>query len=113
MDIEKLKQIVVKNLEDNKGEDIEVIDISKKSSICHYLIVVSGRAKRHVSSLSEKLKFDLKKAGVKGINIEGKEESEWVLMDIGDIVVHIFVPEIRQRYAIEELWSQHTRKPID
>lgn len=94
-----------KVLDTNKGEDIVTIDLYNKCSFADYMIVASGRAPRHVSALADYVTEMLKKQGTPPLSVEGKESGDWVLIDAGDIVVHIFRPEVRQFYNIEKMWA--------
>ena len=91
-------------LEEAKAEDTISIDISGKSSIGDYMIVTSGRSNRHVSAICDQLIKDIKGAGSVSPRIEGQNAGDWVLMDCGDIIIHIFRPEIRDFYNIEKMW---------
>jgi|Transcript_23532 ribosome-associated protein len=91
-------------LEEAKAEDTISIDISGKSSIGDYMIVTSGRSNRHVSAICDQLIKDIKGAGFASPRIEGQNAGDWVLMDCGDIIIHIFRPEIRDFYNIEKMW---------
>ncbi|MES2984569.1 MAG: ribosome silencing factor [Pseudomonadota bacterium] len=92
-------------IDDNKGEDITILNLKDKCSFADFMIVASGRAPRHVSALADYVADMLKKMGEPPLSIEGKESGDWVLIDAGDIVVHIFRPEIRQFYNIEKMWA--------
>jgi ribosome-associated protein len=92
-------------LDTNKGEDIITLALADKCSFADYMIVASGRAPRHVVALADYVGDMLKKQGIPPLSIEGKETGDWVLIDAGDIVVHIFRPEIRQFYNIEKMWA--------
>lgn len=91
---------------DGKAEDLVTIDLTGKTDIADYMIIASGRSSKHTSSLAEILARDLKIQGFdKKMSIEGTANGEWVLLDLGDIIVHIFKPEIRQLYNLEKMWS--------
>lgn len=92
-------------LDENKGEDIVTLNLKDKCSFADFMIVASGRAPRHVSALADYVADHLKKIGNPPLSVEGKESGDWVLIDAGDIVVHIFRPEIRQFYNIEKMWA--------
>jgi ribosome-associated protein len=102
---EETKQLVVQTLDSDKAEDIEVINLSSQSSIADYMIVASGRSTRQVVALAEKLKIRLGLEGIKDITIEGAGQGDWVILDAGDIIVHLFRPEVREYYGIEKMWS--------
>ncbi len=96
---------IVKVLDTNKGEDIVTLNLRDKCSFADFMIVASGRAPRHVAALADYVADMLKKAGEPALSIEGKDSGDWVLIDAGDIVVHIFRPEVRQFYNIEKMWA--------
>ncbi len=95
---------VLKSLEDSKAEDVTSIDITGKTTIGDYIVVASGRSHRHVGSLADRLVDDLKTTGFRDIRIEGQKSCDWVLVDTGDVIVHIFRPEVRDFYNIEKMW---------
>ena len=97
--------VVLASLEDSKAEDIVKIDIAGKSALGDYMVVVSGRSNRHVSAISEHLISDLKDEGMGSARVEGLENGDWVLIDTGDIIVHVFRPEIREVYNLERMWA--------
>ena len=92
-------------LDENSAQDVIEIDIRGKSSVADYMLVAPGRSNRHVSALSDYVIRALKAEGYKDIGIEGQEGCDWVLVDIGDVILHIFRPEVRVFYNIEKIWS--------
>ena len=104
--ISDLKSVVVDILDLNKAQDIVTIDLKDKSSMADYMIIASGTSSRHIQSLSEQVLEKLKNNGVKNSKIEGKESSEWKLVDGIDLIVHIFHPEKRKFYELEKIWSE-------
>ncbi|PPJ48912.1 ribosome silencing factor [Rhizobium sp. KAs_5_22] len=98
-------ELVLASLEDSKAEDIVTINIVGKSALGDYMVVVSGRSNRHVAAISEHLISDLKDEGFGSPRVEGLEAGDWVLIDTGDIIVHVFRPEIREFYNIEKMWA--------
>ena len=104
--ISELKQIVVKILDTNKAQDIVSIDLKDKSSMEDYMIIASGTSSRHIQSLSEQVLEKLKDNGLNDSKIEGKDSSEWKLVDGIDLIVHIFHPEKRKFYELEKMWSE-------
>ena len=104
--ISELKQIVVKILDTNKAQDIVSIDLKDKSSMADYMIIASGTSSRHIQSLSEQVLEKLKDNGLNDSKIEGKDSSEWKLVDGIDLIVHIFHPEKRKFYELEKMWSE-------
>ena len=101
-----LKKIIIKTLDSNKALDIVSIDLKDKSSIADYMIVASGTSSRHIQALSEQVLEKFKTNGLKNCKIEGKDSTEWKLVDGIDIVVHIFNPEKRKFYELEKIWSE-------
>ena len=101
-----LKQIVIKTLDSNKAQDIISINLKDKSSMADFMIIASGTSSRHIQSLSEQVLEKLKDNGVKDSKIEGKDSSEWKLVDGIDLIVHIFHPEKRKFYELEKIWSE-------
>ena len=104
--ISDLKNIVISTLDFNKAEDIITIDLKDKSSMADFMIIASGTSSRHIQSLSEQVLEKLKDNGIKTSIIEGKESSEWKLVDGIDLIVHIFHPEKRKFYELEKIWSE-------
>lgn len=105
--------IIEKTLDDNKAEDVIVIDLQGKTSIANQMIVASGTSQRHVASLAEKVQENLKAAGFQS-TVEGAEKADWVLIDAFDVIVHIFKPEVRAFYSLEKMWSSvKTRSMAD
>ena len=104
--ISDLKSVVVNTLDLNKAQNIVTIDLKDKSSMADYMIIASGTSSRHIQSLSEQVLEKLKDNGVKNSKIEGKESSEWKLVDGIDLIVHIFHPEKRKFYELEKIWSE-------
>lgn len=97
-------EVLLASLEDSKAEDIITIDLRGKSALGDYMVIASGRSQRHVGAVADHALQALKAIGVRGIQIEGLEAADWVLVDTGDIIVHIFHPEIREFYNIEKIW---------
>ena len=102
----ELKQIVINTLDINKAQDIISIDLKDKSSMADFMIIASGTSSRHIQSLSEQVLNQLKDNGVANSKIEGKDSSEWKLVDGVDLIVHIFHPEKRKFYELEKMWSE-------
>lgn len=97
--------LVETSLDDDKADDIKVISLSGKTDIADYMVVASGTSSRRLDSITEHLLVNLKSAGVLGSHAEGRRSGEWVLIDAGDVIVHLFRPEVREHYAIEKLWE--------
>lgn len=105
IDVEAATRVVLTSLEDDKAEDILAIDIRGKSSFADMLIVASGRSARHVGALADHVMRKLKESGVSKVHVEGLPHADWVLVDAGDVVVHLFRPEVRSFYNIEKIWA--------
>ncbi len=89
----------------DKADDIVTVNLNEQAAIADYIIVASGTSSRHVYAMAQKLKERLEIRGVKGIHIEGLAQSDWVAIDAGDIIVHLFRPEVREFYNIERMWG--------
>jgi len=105
MNSSEVSQLAVTTLEDMKGIDLKVIDIVGKSSIADAMIVVTGTSQRHVRSLAESVRMAAKEADHPPLGVEGDDSSDWVLVDLGDVIVHVMTDEKREFYALEKLWS--------
>ena len=106
----KIAQLVVEALEDLKGESIRSIDVQKLTEITDYMVIVTGRSSTHIKALSDSVAKKVKEAGLDIFGIEGKLQSEWVLVDVGGVVVHIMLGSVRALYNLEDLWSFDTSK---
>lgn len=104
--------VLLKSLEDNQAIDVKVIDVRNQTSITDYMIVTSGRATRHVKAVAQKLMEDMKASGLPSISSTGLEHGDWVLVDFGDFIVHVMIPESRQFYNLEGLWEIGSDKEI-
>lgn len=96
---------IIETLEDDKAEELTLIDLEGKSSIADHMIIASGRSQRHVSALADHLTRRLKEEGLGRVRVEGLPNADWVLIDTGDIVVHLFRPEVRSFYNLERIWG--------
>lgn len=105
MQISELQAFVIDKLEDMKARDIQTIDVQGKSPIADLLIICTGTSKTHVKSISSHLYLEAKSAQITVLGTEGKNDSEWVLVDLGDIVVHIMQQQTRDHYQLEQLWQ--------
>lgn len=101
----KLATFITEILDENSAQDILEIDISDKSSVADFMIVTSGRSSRHVGALADYVQRGLKELGMKDLGVEGLEASDWVLIDAGDVILHVFRPEVRAFYNLEKIWS--------
>ncbi len=109
--VEKLLQTVHAALEELKARDATEIDVRGKSSVCDYMVVASGTSTRHVKSIADEVVKFAKKLDVMPLGVEGEREAEWVLVDLGDVVVHVMLPRIREFYALERLWTVGDQPP--
>jgi len=103
--LEKLQTVIVGSLEDDKAENIVTLDLAGKASFCDRMVIATGLADRQIAAMAEHLSEKLHKAGMKRVQVEGAGGADWVLLDAGDIVVHLFKPEARTMYALEKMWG--------
>ena len=103
-DAETILKIVIDTLSDGKAEDMVMIDLQGKSSIANQLVIASGTSQRHVASMADKVRENLKANGYLSI-MEGEEKADWVLIDAFDVIVHLFKPEVREYYNLEKMWA--------
>ena len=106
-DADKTLTMILSRLDDMKAEETVTIDLRGKSAFSDYMIVTTGRANRHVGAIAENVTKALKENGIKNIHVEGMPNCDWVLIDSGDVVVHVFRPEVREFYNLERLWTQN------
>ena len=111
-DSDRLLEIVLTALDDVKGVDVRVIDVRDLTSITDRMVIVSGTSTRHVKALAGNVALQAKQHGYKPLGIEGENAAEWVLVDLTDVVVHVMMPEIRDFYALEKLWSVGGRNNV-
>ena len=105
--------MVLASLDEAKAEDPVSINITGKSSLGDYMVVASGRSQRHVSAIADRLLADLRDAGCRDSRVEGLKNCDWVLVDAGDVIVHVFRPEVRAFYNIEKMWrAEHPAAPV-
>jgi ribosome-associated protein len=113
-DAEETLNLILARLEDMKAEETITIDLRGKSSISDYMIVTTGRANRHVGAIAENVARSLKEHGISSPHVEGLPNCDWVLIDSGDVIVHVFRPEVREFYNLEKMWTsdkQSTKAP--
>ena len=117
-DASQTLQLVLERLDEMKAEDIVTIDLTGKTAFADLMVVASGRSSRHVGAVADDVVEHLKKSGLKGIRVEGQPHCDWVLIDAGDVIIHVFRPEVRDFYAIEKMWAgsksqraQESRQP--
>ncbi len=104
--------MVQASLDGDKAEDIVAIDLSGKSDIADYMVIATGRSSRQVGAMAEHLREALKAAGI-GVSVEGAARADWILIDGGDVIVHLFRPEVREFYALEKMWGEGLARPGD
>ncbi len=105
MQFTKLKQLVVEAIEDLKGDDITCLNVAGQTSVTDCMVIACGTSNRHVKSLADNVIDQCKKNGVRPLGVEGQDKAEWVLVDLGDVVVHLMLPATRQFYDLERLWD--------
>jgi ribosome-associated protein len=104
-DAEEILRLVLARLDDMKAEDTVTIDLTGKSSLADAMVVTSGRSHRHVGAVADRVLDDLAEAGLASARIEGRTNCDWVLIDAGDVIVHVFRPEVRAFYNLEKMWA--------
>ncbi|MGK0442656.1 MAG: ribosome-associated protein [Pseudohongiellaceae bacterium] len=102
---ETVKDAAIEALENLKGKEIVTLDVKALTSVTDYMLVCTGSSSRHVKSLADNVYIELKKQGLQALSVEGKIGSDWVLVDFGDVVVHVMLDEARNFYELEKLWS--------
>ncbi len=112
MQSEELKALAVAALEDAKGHDVRVLDVKEMTDITDFMIIASGTSDRHVRALAERVRDRLREHQIRPLGSEGDEQGEWVLIDLGDVVVHVMHPQAREFYALEKLWSEEVRELV-
>ena len=105
MTIDELKQLAIEALEDLKAEDIVVLDVKDKTTVTDWLIIAAGSSSRHVKSIANNVIAEAKKAGNPPLGAEGESDGEWVLVDLGDVIVHVMQRQVREFYDLESLWA--------
>lgn len=99
-------------LDDDKAENISIIDLQGQTALADFMIIASGRSSRQVIALAEKLKDRLQAYGLKNLKLEGESAGDWVIVDTGDVIVHLFRPEVREFYNIEQMWKMPSSPEI-
>jgi ribosome-associated protein len=107
-----LLALVLRQLDDDQAQDVVTIDLAGKSSIADHMVIASGRSTRQVASMAQKLAEEVKKRGFGPSRLEGLPAADWVLIDAGDVVVHIFRPEVRSFYNLERMWAFGDAPPV-
>lgn len=105
---QSLLSVVERSLDDDKAENVVVIDLAGKTSLADYMVIASGGSSRHVSAMAEHLRETLKADGLRSPSVEGLSQGDWVLIDAGDVLVHLFRPEVRTFYNLEKMWDGPT-----
>ena len=105
MNTDEMKELVISTLDDLKAVEVRVLDVQEMTSVTDIMIIASGTSSRHVKSIADNVVEAAKKNGVRPLGIEGDQASEWILVDLGDVVVHIMKPDTRDFYNLEKLWS--------
>jgi ribosome-associated protein len=105
-ELDRLQGVIVGSLEDDKAENIVTLDLTRKAMFCDRMVIATGLAERQISAMAQHLSEKLKEAGLKRVQVEGAGGSDWVLIDAGDIVVHLFRPDARAMYALEKMWGE-------
>lgn len=111
-DKQELLDFVLGQLDDDQAQEVVAIDLEGKSSIADYMVIASGRSTRQVASIAQKLAEKLKQNGYGPVKLEGLPQADWVLLDAGDIVVHLFRPEVRSFYNLERMWAFGDAPPV-
>lgn len=106
MQAEQLRDFVIDKADDMKARDVQVLDVHDKTDVADFMVICSGNSTTHVKSIAEYVATEAKHAGYPPLGIEGGEQSEWVLVDLGDVVLHVMQDSIRDFYQLEKLWSQ-------
>ena len=109
--VETLLKTVLAAVEELKAKDVVQIDVRGKSSVCDFMVIASGTSTRHVKSIADEVVRFAKKLDVMPLGVEGEREAEWVLVDLGDVVVHVMLPRVREYYALERLWTVGDEPP--
>ena len=104
-ELDRMQAVVVTSLDDDKAENIVTLDLMGRAMFCDRMIIATGLADRQISAMAQHLKEKLHEAGLRRVQIEGAGGSDWVLIDAGDIVIHLFKPEAREMYALEKMWG--------
>jgi ribosome-associated protein len=104
-DASETLKLILAQLEDAKAEETVTIDLSGKTAIADYMVVTSGRSNRQVGAIADRLQKAFSEAGIKGVRVEGMPHCDWVLIDAGDVIVHVFRPEVRAFYNLEKMWA--------
>ncbi len=113
MQAEQLKELVVDALDDLKAVNTVTLDVTGLTDVMDFLVIASGTSNRHVKSLADNVCMEAKKQGQRALGVEGEDAGEWVLVDFGDVVVHVMLPATRDFYDLERLWAEHPKPEND
>ena len=105
-DADETLRLVLARIDDMKAEDTVTIDLTGKSALADFMVVTSGRSNRQVGAIADRMLEDLHKAGIRDVRVEGMPHCDWVLIDAGDVIVHVFRPEVRAFYQLEKMWTR-------
>jgi len=105
LSVQELKQTVISALEDMKAVEPVVLDVHGKTAITDWMVIASGNSNRHVRSIADGLVEEVKKTGMRPLGVEGQDGGEWVLVDLGDVIVHVMQPQVRELYRLERIWG--------
>jgi ribosome-associated protein len=108
---DELQALAIHALEDLKAVNVQVLDVQELTSITDRMIIASGTSSRHVKSLADHVALKAKQAGNPPLGVEGEQNAEWILIDLGDVIIHVMQPETREFYALEKLWSVGSERP--
>ena len=109
---QETKALIAQSLDADKALDIVTIDLDEQSGLADAMIIASGTSSRHVAAMADKIKDRLSVSGVKGVKIEGQTTADWVVVDAGDVIVHLFRPEVREFYNMERMWGSGSHVPL-
>jgi ribosome-associated protein len=112
MQLEALQKMTIDALEELKAQDLKILDVRGVATFTDLMIIASGGSTRQVKALADKVIEKSTLAGVRPLGVEGQQEAEWILVDLGDIVVHVMLPQTRDFYNLEKLWSMHSRPGV-
>jgi ribosome-associated protein len=110
MQTEEIKQLVINALENMKAKDITVIDVRDRSSVTDFMILATGTSKKHAQAVCDNASTDAKAKGLKPLGAEGRDSSDWMLLDLGDVIVHVMTEQARNFYDLERLWGEPSEK---
>ena len=110
--VAELLKLVQASLDDDKAEDVVVIDLAGKTEIADFMVIANGTSKRQVGAMADHLQRKIKASGLKGLATEGLDNCGWVLIDAGDVIVHLFRPEVRSFYNLERMWAFGDAPPV-